>query len=243
VNLSSSKILALFILSIVFDSAQINAQWTSYPYHKFNTGYEAHHRSLFEQIDNEIFTATQDDSLEYLGRWGWGRCYGVAAMGNYVFTGSGPTLLWLDLTDKRRPVVVWDTIKNTSVIESYTNARGFAIQDSIGYAIMKDKLVVVDFRNPTAPAIIGELLLSTSAATLVVEGSFVFVARAYGGLYIVDVSNPYSPYLRNVVAEPAALPNLAITNHNLYIVDGNGLLTYYINVSNPDNAYATQLYL
>lgn len=205
----------------------------------FPFGYE---KNLLERTFNEIQLEAQD-SLEYLGRWGWGWCWGVAAMGNYVFTGSGPTLLWLDVTNKGRPVVAWDTLNNTSVIESYTDVRGFAIQDSIGYAIMRNKLVVVDFRNPVAPAIIGELYLDSGALTLVVEGTLVFVVRYYGGLYVVDVSNPSSPYLRTIVNEPAQWPNLTITNHNLYIVDANDLQTYYANVSNPDSISVTPMYL
>jgi hypothetical protein len=234
-DLSHSKILALFSLCLYFHSGQIYAQRTDYPYHKLNTGYGAYQRGFLEQIENEIPIETQDDSLEYLGRWGWGLCGGVATMGNYIFTGSGPTMLLLDVTDKRRPVVAWDTIN------SYV--KGFAIQDSIGYALMGGSLVVVDFRNPIAPTIIGELYLNSLARTLVVEGPLVYVARFYGGLYVVDVSNPATPYLRNTVSEPAAWPNLAITNNNLYIVDSFYPETYYVNVSNPDSITVTQLNL
>jgi len=182
----------------------------------------------------EPYLSPQDTSLEYLGRWGWGECGGVAAMGNYVMTGSGPTLMWLDVTDRRNPVVLWDTVNNLGTIE-YSGARGFAIQDSMGYALMASKLVVVDLRNPHAARIIGAVELDRYMDRLVVEGSFVFVSRALGGLFIIDVSNPSSPYLRRVLALPSMMGTLAITNHNLYIGDSYYLTTFYINVSNPDS--------
>ena len=51
---------------------------------------------------------TRDTCLSYITRWGWGPSYGAALMGNHLFTGSGSTLLWLDVTDNRHPVVSWE---------------------------------------------------------------------------------------------------------------------------------------
>jgi hypothetical protein len=199
-----------------------------------------------DRLRFDIPAAPQDSSLEYLGFWGWGPCYGVAAMGNYVMTGSGPTLLWLDVTDKQRPVVVWDTLTNT--LFGFYEVRLFSMQDSLGYAIVGGtKLIIVDFRNPLSPAIIGELQIpaSTPILSMVVEGSFIFTKQYLGWLYCIDASNPASPYLRNMVQGWTGLGisnPMTVTNHNLYIGDNNSDIVDYVNVSNPDSITVTPLF-
>lgn len=131
------------------------------------------HRIL-QQINYPMPALEQDTALEYIGRWGLGACGGVAAMGNYVFTGNGPTLLWLDVTNRQRPVVVWDTLMSGILTK-------FVIQDSIGYALVAaNTLLIVDFRNPRSPRIRAELGIIGGLLDLVVEGSLAFAKRYYG---------------------------------------------------------------
>jgi hypothetical protein len=194
-------------------------------------------KSLLERmVNSRIDLGTQDTSLEYLGRWGWGKCQGVATMGNYVFTGSGPTLLWLDVTDKQHPIAVWDTLMLGEL-------KDFTVQDSIGYAITGSSLVLADLRNPRAPAIIAQVNIPV-AFSLVVEDSFAFVKRWYGGEVIcMDVSDPTSPYLRSAVLSSALWGTLTISNHNLYVGDQGGFTSEHVDVSNPDSMRVTELNL
>jgi hypothetical protein len=197
-----------------------------------------HENHLLELLSPERKWSVQDSSLEYLGRWGWGHCGGVAVMGNYVFTGSGPTLLWLDMSDRRNPVIVWETLTNGSL-------NNFIIRDSIGYALLGGYgLLVVDFRNPLTPVIRAELPIPivSSLLSLTVGGSLAFVKAYLGYLYCIDISDPFSPYLRSVIQNTTTQwGKLTISGHNLYVGDQDGF-TEHVDVSNPDSARVTVLY-
>jgi hypothetical protein len=189
-----------------------------------------------DRLRYDVPAAPQDSSLEYLGFWGWGACGGVAAMGNYVFTGSGPTLLWLDVTDTRNPVVVWDTL----VAGGLTH---MIIQDSIGYALMGTyRLLIVDFRNPLRPVILSQLQFPLGLyLDLVVEGTLAFVKRWNSYTYCIDVSDPTLPYIRSTFLPLTEWGRLAISNRNLYLADRGCCPVYHIDVSNPDSARYTPL--
>ena len=176
-----------------------------------------------------------DSSLELLGRWGWGACRGVAGMGDYLLTGRGPTLLWLDATDRRKPVIVWEKMTNGPL----TN---FVIRDSIGYALVgSSSLLVIDLRNPATPIIRSEFPIVSRLLSLAVEGTIAFVKRYLGYVYCIDVSNPSSPFLRATIRGTSAQwGKLTISDHNLYIGDQSGF-TEHIDVSNLDSALVTIL--
>jgi hypothetical protein len=149
-------------------------------------------------------------------------------MGNYVLTGSGPTLLWLDVTDKHNPVVVWEALISGQASE-------FAIQDSIGYVLSGyNTLQIVDFRGPTEPTIIGQLPVPY-ASSLAVRGSFIFVKRLTGSLVCIDASDLSSPYIRSAVISFAHWGPLTISGNNLYLGDQGGIVPEYFDVSNPDS--------
>lgn len=184
------------------------------------------------------FAGLQDSSLDFLGYWGWGRCGGVAAMGNYIFTGSASTLLWLDLSNNHQPAVVWDTLMPGGLGE-------FIIQDSIGYALMGTSLLIVDFRNPLAPAILSTLQLPgpTGPLGLVVEGSLAFTKLFDGPVCCIDISDPMAPYVRSTIDIPSLWGTLALANGNLYVGAMDNEFTFYCDVSNPDSITVSPLLL
>ena len=159
-------------------------------------------------------------------------------MGNYVFTGSGPTLLWLDLSDKRHPVVAWDTLMQGEL-------SWFTIEDSIGYALVNwYSVIVVDFRNPSAPFVAGKVgIPGGQVISLVVEDRLVFIKRYSSALYCVDATNPSLPYLRSTLfSVHSVFGALAVSNRRLYVGDIARIANYYVDVSNPDSMVATRLY-
>lgn len=182
------------------------------------------------------FFGRPDSSLELIGRWGWGRCGGVASMGNYVLTSSGPRILWVDMSNSTHPVVVWDTAADYGVSR-------FVIRDSIGYALIGNYgLLVIDLRNPSAPFIAGHLAITAGLISFVVEGQLVFMKAAFGPIFCIDVSNPSSPFIRAGIPELFAdLGKLVISGHDLYVGDPVWPLTH-IDVSNPDSTRITTLW-
>jgi hypothetical protein len=194
---------------------------------------------LERRFNSRIDLGTQDTSLEYLGRWGWGMCRGVATMGDYVLTGSGPAILLLDVTDKRHAVAVWETLATPMAASAQVGE--FAIQDSIGFAFAGADLVIVDLRNPAVPFIIGRLYLGPAMVSFIAENSLVFVQKQ-GVVFCVDVSNPSSPFVRSTVPSGIRWGTMAICGHNLYMGDKAGSVAEYMDVSNPDSIRMIQLY-
>ncbi len=193
-------------------------------------------KHMLEQLTFDSQPPLQDSSLDYLGRWGWGQCGGVAVMGNYILTGSGPTLLWLDGSDRHKPRIIWETLTNGTL-------SNFIIRDSIGYALLSAySLLIVDLRSPSVPVIRAEFPITFGLLSLAVTDSLVFVKRYLQYVYCIDVSNPSTPFLRATIRETTTQwGKLAISNRNLYVGDQNGF-TEHLDVSNPDSTRVTVLY-
>ena len=216
----SVYLIANIIVAMLQPSRQLLAQG-SLPRHEGNP---------LERIANRnrLNGRMKDSTLDIIGRWGWGIDRGVASMGNYLLTGAGPTLLWVDVTNKARPVVIWDTLVYLSDV---------AIQDSMGYVLTGSSLKIMDLHKPKTPAIVGEVNLE-SGYSLAVEGPFVFVKESFPSYSVdcVDVSVPTSPYIRSSVASGILTGPITVSKRNLYV--GDPMLSYspeYVDASNPDS--------
>jgi hypothetical protein len=194
-------------------------------------------------IPEKPYPGRLDSIPDYLGRWGWGWCGGVAVMGDYVLTGSGPSILWVDISDKRQPSIIWDTVAYQNVpAADYDVAREFAIEDSMGYALVGFKLVVLDLRDPRHPQITGELQLFSGMLSLAVEKHIVYAKRYMGPLFCIDASDPTAPFLRSVITSGLEWGSITVSRNNLYMGDINGDYAEYVNTSNLDSMTVTRLY-
>jgi hypothetical protein len=180
-----------------------------------------------------------DSTLQPVGRWGWGRCHGIATIGNYVLTGSGPTVLLLDATDKHHPTTVWESLSTPSATSSIVGE--FTIRDSMAYAYAGTDLIILDLHTLRAPRIVGRLSLGVGFFTLAVGNSLVFAQKWDAGVYCIDVSDPSSPYVRSIANSMATAGPLAIHDNNLFVGDVSGNALEYMDISNPDSIRVFQM--
>jgi hypothetical protein len=107
-----------------------------------------------------------------------------------------------------------------------------------GYPQGLPGLQIVDVSNPAAPAILGGAKLQSSATGtlqplgVAVSGSVAYVAGAYRGLFLFNVSNPSSPTQVGTVDTPGVAEDVAVSGNFAYVADYSSGLQV-INVSNP----------
>jgi hypothetical protein len=157
-------------------------------------------------------------------------------MGDYLFTGNGQSMLWLDVSHPESPTVVWDTVLLISPGKK-------VIRDSIGYVLSPIELVIVDFRIPLRPRILSRLPIPFNYYTdIAVGGSLAFVKGFQWYSYCIDVSDPGAPFIRSIVPPLTQWGRLTVTGNNLYVADQGCCPVYHVDVTNPDNVILTPLW-
>ena len=161
----------------------------------------------------------------------------VAVQGNYVYVGVGPRLaiLKLDtLAGPGNPLFVGQTAVLPGIVESV------AVQSDYAYVAIKEGLHVIDVRDPTLPAVVGEWQPPEPPETgvtrwinaVAVSGAYAYLAASSSGLRILDISNPNTP--ATVAAYTTQHANgIALANNYAYVADAGGL--YIINVNLPSS--------
>jgi hypothetical protein len=72
---------------------------------------------------------------------------------------------------------------------------------------------------------VGRISLGSPGFDVVARGSHVFVG-ARRGIFVIDVSDPASPWIANVMESPFAIVDVEMDGKNLYAADGYGLVVY-----------------
>lgn len=73
-------------------------------------------------------------------------------------------------------------------------AHAVAVRGTIAYIGMGSRLVILDVSDPARPVFLGRTdLLPEGVRGVAVAGPYAYVADGYGGLRIVDVSDPTHP--------------------------------------------------
>lgn len=108
------------------------------------------------------------------------------------------TLCWLAL--EQLGVAAWNIAALPPVplgsLDTPSNARSVAASGGIVYvADGRGGLVVVDGRDPSAPAVLATLDLPGYAGQVTVSGDRVYVGCGEGGLVIVDAGMPAEPFI------------------------------------------------
>ena len=107
-----------------------------------------------------------------------------------------------------------------------------AIQDSYAYIGVGPRLVVLDVADPAKPVVVGQTgVLPGVVQDVAVAGDYAYVAAAYSGLRIVNVSNPAAPTEAGYCDTPGTAYGVAVAGNYAYVADYSGLRI--VNVSNP----------
>ena len=121
--------------------------------------------------------------LERVGQLG-GPSIAVAASPGRAYLGVGPRLLVFDVSDPSNLRLLGQTDVLPDIALSLDVEADFAYA-AAGYS----GLLVIDVRNPEAPAHIGGCDTPDRAWDLDVFESFAYVASGGGGLQVIDVSD------------------------------------------------------
>jgi len=106
-----------------------------------------------------------------------------------------------------------------------------AVSGDYAYFNSGDTLKVADVSDPSAPHVVGYVVLPGSAQDVAVSGSHAYVAALYAGLRVIDVSNPAAPVEVGFVDTPGRANGVAVAGGYAYVVGESGLRV--IDVSTP----------
>jgi hypothetical protein len=127
--------------------------------------------------------ANADCPFEVVGQWG-GTSWSVLADGNLVFTGIGPQLAVLDISDPAAPRRIASLFLSDQLYEIHRRGNHLFIANGAG------GLQIVDIADPAAPrrvaALQGQFVRSIAFA-----GSYAYLLG--DNLRVVDISNPAAP--------------------------------------------------
>jgi hypothetical protein len=147
--------------------------------------------------------------------------------GRYAYTNLDAEYHVADVLDPANPV--WVTIAPPGFVSGR-----FAVAGSHLYA---DLLKIYDISDPSHPLLVGQCgAITDLVGDLVVAGKYAYVAAGSTGLVIVDVSNPFAPFVTSVCATPGPALDVAVYGGYAYVTAGEAGLRV-IDISDPTNPF------
>ncbi|WP_376789215.1 LVIVD repeat-containing protein [Thermoflexus sp.] len=155
---------------------------------------------------------------------------------SYAYVGVGRNLLVMSLADPRRPKVV-GYVRLPDMVNGVTVAGGLA------YVTARDGVWILDVSDPSRPRIAGRA--PGGATRSAIAGNYLYVTYAtvtyqdgllfgFGGLRILDVSNPAAPReLGRYQEEMLLAGNVALAGSYAYVEDTFTHQTVVFDVSSP----------
>jgi len=154
----------------------------------------------------------------------------VEVIGNHALVGTTSAgLQVVDISDPQQPIVV----------QSLATAHGIwdiCIDDTLAY-LAAASLIIANCANPLAPQIIAEHTPPTgSVSHCAVSGSHALLSLGYGGMEIVDVTDPAAPVHITTYVATANTEAVALRGIYAYLAAGDfGMVI--VNVANPASPF------
>jgi hypothetical protein len=143
----------------------------------------------------------------------------------YAAAYGGAFLQVIDVSDPRNPVVV-------GRMDSLGRGHDVAVESGIAYVTRGEFLWVVDVSTPIHPTQVAKVELPSSAFGLDLSGHYCYVADWYGGIQVVDVSNPSAPRIvGSYPTQCAAAVDIVVRGQYAYYSDAGGF--GILDVSDP----------
>jgi hypothetical protein len=144
----------------------------------------------------------------------------------YSYNGMSSRLLIIDISDSTNPIPVSTTFILNGIYRILVEGN---------YAYLGDNgFAVYDISNPASPNRI-DYLSGFNDRNMQKIGNVIFIAcRDWGGLKIINVSNPSNPILTGSYDTPYYILSSSILGNYAYVVDLNDGL-YILNIANPNN--------
>jgi hypothetical protein len=160
--------------------------------------------------------------LELVGHLG-GANNGVFVQGDYAYTGFGPELAVIDISDPAHPTRVGWTFLPNDVLSVW-------VSGSYIYALSFNGLWVLDISDPTHPVEVGSSD-TTGGWVFHVLGDYAYVIND-NGLDVVDISNPSAPHPEGNYDTPGNARDVHVVGQYAYVTDESAGLQI-VDVSNP----------
>ena len=154
--------------------------------------------------------------------------YSIAVEGNIAYVGCSGGLFSIDIYDLTDPTII-------NCIDSIY-VRDLTINGNLLYACANGSVQIYYIYDPVNPLLIGTWESLNFSEALVIYGNYAYVSDWYGGLKILNISNPSDPYLVNTLLphyDSLIYAKPIIYDNKLIISDAywNEILVY--NLSNP----------
>ncbi len=119
------------------------------------------------------------------------RIYRIAVKENYAYIGGRDKLFVLDINDLTATSIVY-------CIED-VHVRDIVIRDDFLYTCTNGDFRIYDITNPENPFVVGTWESMNFTEAVNVYDNYAYVSDWYGGLKVLNVSNPTDPYLVNTI--------------------------------------------
>jgi hypothetical protein len=170
----------------------------------------------------------------------------VCVQGNYAYLGSsgssgagGYAFAVCNVSNPANPYFVGGIARS----DSFRSISEVCVNGSYAYGCAAIGLRIIDISNPGNPSCIATCSLSTNSYYLYVSGNYAYIDDRIGGRFcIVDVSNPYNPFLTGYYY-PIRVNDIYVEGDYAYLSDdhyGGGVRIF--DVSTPSNPYEVGYY-
>ncbi len=157
----------------------------------------------------------------------------ITVSGDYAYlTGDNPSLLFIfDISDPHNPALLATNTPDRT--HPYVFASGSLVYSFAPQGIFK----IEDYSDPDNPIIIGEFQQFNSFMYpnhIFVAGNNAFISDDYGGVHILDVSDPSQPgLLANTSSTRYVSGNIIVDNYAFVIDIFRGM--FAVDISDPEN--------
>jgi len=180
---------------------------------------------LIIPVINSLSQTSMNTKL--VGHWGtYGNSYCVATGLNYLYVGSGPMFVVLDVSD---PV----HLKEVGALRLPYEPREIAISGNLacivdGYSGLR----IINSNDPTNPVETGFLNFIDFTSDVCIKGNYAYVTSYGGGLHIIDISDPSFPVETGKCLVPGLAMGVAVSGDYAYVAaNWEGLII--IDISDP----------
>lgn len=149
-------------------------------------------------------------------------------VGQHAFVADGLAgLKVVDVLDPRNPVTVTNVPAGTAI--------SVRIRDNL--ALVTDfagrKLFIIDIAQPTAPRVLSETPLPGDGRATAVAGNKVLVASGWGGVLVLDVTDPAAPVKLSTFLGGDYVRGLAVKDNIAYVPSYYGTAIKAFDLSDP----------
>ncbi len=189
----------------------------------------------------QLIDATDPDEPDILGSCALPvKPIDIALSGNYAYitawTYGEPDygLYVVDITNPLSPQLL-------GMVETGYYPGAITIQGDFAYVLSGNELLILDLSSPEEPALTGECVIPGDQRYVSVRDNYAYVVAeaeewpADGdGLYIVNCSDPTSPWIEGQLAgDPEVIPNGPIALWEQYAILAHGYGLAFLDISDP----------